>query len=240
MTDARNLAVRNSAAFWTSLAQTRGHQLIRRPGFLAVDGEGRAPLRVLLLSPDPTADEVAEFTALARPRPAGQVVVEDPYGSLDLTGLGLTSDQLPVMIREAGMDTAAPTLEVTRVERAEQLETAEHIVVHAFPLPAFQPYRPREVFPESLLKYDGVELFLVEREGVTAGTCYTIDDGTVVGLYWVTTLPEHQSRGVGRALMNAVLAHFKGQPITLTASKAGKPLYDSLGFEPVGSGTWWS
>jgi GNAT superfamily N-acetyltransferase len=238
MTDAVDLATRNFATFWTSLAQTRGHEVIRRPGFLAVDGQGRANLRILLLSPDPTAEEINELTALAR-RSSRTVVVEDPYSSLDLGELGLTSRQMPVMIRQTGMDTAPPTLEVTRVDRADQLETAERIVVDGFPLRAFQPYRPGEVFPKEVLGYDGVELFVIERDGVPAGTCYTIDDGAVAGLYWVTTMPEHQSRGVGRALMNAVLGSLKGQPIVLTAAKAGKPLYDSLGFETVGNATWW-
>jgi GNAT superfamily N-acetyltransferase len=239
MTDAVDLATRNAAAFWTSLARTRGHELVRRPGFLAVEGRGRAGLRALLLSPDPAPGEIAELSALVRLRSAGQAVVEDPYGSLDLSGLGLADRHLPVMIRDGAMETAAPAHEVVPVERVDQLGTAEEIVVHGFPLTAFQPYRAQEVFPEKLLGYEGVHLFLVKRDGVPAGACYTLDDGTVVGLYWVTTLPEQQSRGVGRALMNAVLRRFAGRPVTLSAAKAGKPLYDSLGFETVGTGTWW-
>ncbi|MDT7801366.1 MAG: hypothetical protein QOI78_4799 [Actinomycetota bacterium] len=31
--------------------------------------------------------------------------------------------------------------------------------------------------------------------------------GGVGGAYWVATLPEHRSKGVGRALMHAVLRH---------------------------------
>ncbi|MEV4249248.1 GNAT family N-acetyltransferase [Streptosporangium canum] len=48
-----------------------------------------------------------------------------------------------------------------------------------------------------------------------------------------------QRRGVGRALMHAVLGYLRG-PVTLTSATAGKPLYDSLGFDTVADATWWT
>lgn len=42
-----HLATRNAAAFWTALAQTRGHGPLTRPGFVGVDGGERGGLRVL-------------------------------------------------------------------------------------------------------------------------------------------------------------------------------------------------
>ncbi|WP_410674868.1 GNAT family N-acetyltransferase [Amycolatopsis sp. cmx-4-68] len=61
----------------------------------------------------------------------------------------------------------------------------------------------------------------------------------VGGVYWVTTRPEHRSKGVGLALMHAVLRHFDDLPVTLTASRAGKALYDKLGFTTLGDAHWW-
>ncbi|MDP9866132.1 MULTISPECIES: GNAT family N-acetyltransferase [Streptosporangium] len=234
-----HLATRNAAAFWSALAQTRGHALVHRPGFVGVDGSERSGLRILLLSPEPDADDVAELTDLARRRSTGGVVVEDPFSSLDLGGSGLSPRRLPVMIRRPGPVPAPPAVQVRRVETDDQLETAERIVVHGFPLPAFQPHQAGEVFPTGLLGREGIELFLATRDGVPAGACMTVADGGVGGVYWVTTLPEHRSRGVGRALMHAVLGHLEG-PVTLTSATAGKPLYDSLGFDTVTHATWWS
>lgn len=72
-----------------------------------------------------------------------------------------------------------------------------------------------------------------------AGACLTVSDDSTVGLYWMTTLPEHRSRGVGRALLHGALNHQADLPMTLTAARAGRPLYDSLGFVPVADARWW-
>ncbi|MER5421612.1 GNAT family N-acetyltransferase [Streptosporangium roseum] len=238
-TTSLHLATRNAAAFWTALAQTRGHGLLTRPGLVGVDGGARGGLRVLLLAPEPDADALAELTEPARRRSTGGVVVEDPFSSVDLGDLGLSPRRLPVMIRRPGPVPAPPAVEVERLEPGGRLETAERIVVDGFPLPGFQPYHPGEVLPQSLLERQGVDLFLATRDGVPAGACMTVTDDAVGGVYWVTTLPEHRSRGGGRALMHAVLGHLKG-PVTLTSATAGKPLYDSLGFDTVAHATWWT
>jgi hypothetical protein len=34
--------------------------------------------------------------------------------------------------------------------------------------------------------------------------------------------------------------HLAGLPVTLTASRAGRPLYESLGFTAAAPSTWWS
>ena len=234
------LATRNAAALWTTLATTREHGLVRRPGFVAADSTRRGGLRILLLAPDPTPDDLAELTDLARRRSAGKVVVEDPFSTVDMAALGLTPRQLPVMIRDPAPVPASPDVQVTRVESAEQLGTVEDVVVHGFPLADFQPYRPGEVFPRAMLTRPGVELYLAARDGVPAGACLTITDDAVRGLYWVTTLAEHRSRGVGRALTHAALRGAGGLPTTLSSAKAGKPLYDSLGFVTLTGATWWS
>jgi GNAT superfamily N-acetyltransferase len=113
-------------------------------------------------------------------------------------------------------------------------------MVNGFPLERFLPYEPAVAFPPSLLDRDGVDFFLLRRNAEPAGACLTVADDKVGGVYWVTTLPSHRSQGVGRALMHAVLNHFADRPVTLTASMAGRPLYDSMGFETVALATWWS
>ncbi len=39
--------------------------------------------------------------------------------------------------------------------------------------------------------------------------------------------------------MLAALSRYADLPMTLTASRAGKPLYDSLGFTTVTEAVWW-
>jgi GNAT superfamily N-acetyltransferase len=232
------LAVDNATAFWTALGETRGHQVLLRPGFLGVRGSERSGMRLLVRSAEISADDMAELTELARS--GGRVVVEDAYGVVDMTDAGMTMRQLPVMIRRPGEAMPAPKLDVVRVESREQLELAEYIVVHGFTLDHLQPYQAGEAFPKGLLDRDDVELYTISREGTPAGACFTVLTGETAGIYWVTTLPEHRSRGVGRELMHAVLADLKDLPVTLTAAKAGKPLYDSLGFQAITQSSWWS
>jgi GNAT superfamily N-acetyltransferase len=140
---------------------------------------------------------------------------------------------MPVMIREPA-PVAEPSWPVVKVESVDQLELAENMIVYGFDLDHFQPYEPGEVFPKSLLDRPDFEFFLIGE----AGACVVVDSGDASGVYFVTTMPEHRSQGVGRALMHAMLARTE-LPMTLTASTAGRPLYDSLGFRVLNASTWW-
>jgi GNAT superfamily N-acetyltransferase len=72
--------------------------------------------------------------------------------------------------------------------------------------------------------------------------------GKVIGsaLYWqwgstystlglVIVSPDCQGRGVGKALLNAVLVQLEGTTVRLHATPEGKPLYEKLGFVTTGS-----
>lgn len=227
-----HLAVRNAEALTTALARTRGHELVTRPGFLAMAGPTLT--RVLVRRPDPAADDLGELRLLVK-RAEARVVVEDSFGTVDGAALGLTARHMPVMVREPG-PLPAPAVEVARVRTAADLAVAERVVVDGFPVTGFPPGR---ALPAGLLDTDGFHLHLARRAGEPAGACLTVVAGGVGGMYWVTTLPAHRSRGVGRALMHAVLTEFP-VPMTLTATTAGRPLYDSLGFSAVALATWWS
>jgi ribosomal protein S18 acetylase RimI-like enzyme len=233
MSASLHLAVRNAAALTTALARTRGYDLITRAGYLAMSGP--TLLRVLAVRPDPDPDDIAELELLVKRAPA-RVVVEDSFGGIDGAALGLTFWQLPVMIRPSA-PVPPPDLEVRTVRTAEEWAVAERVVVDGFPLPGFPT---GNAVPLALKDREGFRMHTVWREGVVAGVCLTVESDDAAGMYWVTTLPEHRSRGVGRALMHAVLNEFPVLPMTLSATKTGRPLYDSLGFSVVTQAAWWS
>ncbi|WP_410631913.1 GNAT family N-acetyltransferase [Amycolatopsis sp. cmx-4-83] len=219
----------NAVAMWAALARARGDGVLERPGFAAIDGRR---FRIMLRTGEPDGETTRELAELARGKRAEgrAVVVEDPFRVLELHDLGMTAGQLPVMVREP-----APVPDegsVTRVRTAAELAVAEAVVVDGFPLEEYQPLEPGTVFPRALLDQ---AVFLKGGEGA----CVTMDHGGVGGVYWVTTLPEHRSKGVGRALVHAVLRHFEDRPVTLTAARAGKSLYDKLGFTELGDANWW-
>lgn len=74
------------------------------------------------------------------------------------------------------------------------------------------------------------------------------DNGTVIGtgLCWkfgnahaslgsIIVSPDQQGKGIGRELMNLVLGELGERSILLCATPAGQPLYEKLGFVPVGT-----
>ncbi|MFF4080010.1 GNAT family N-acetyltransferase [Streptomyces sp. NPDC001777] len=229
---------RNSAAFWAAAGRCRGHEVVRRRGFVAVDGDERAGLRILIQEPDLDPGELAELSELVH-RAAGPVNAEDPFSATDLNHLGLRSWRMPVMLRRPG-PVGEPALDVIRARRPEELRAAERIVIESFELAGFEPHRPGELFPMTLIGQPGVDVFVASYEGVAAGACVGVVDGGVGSHYWVGTSPAFRSRGVGRAVMLGALAHLADLPNTLTASKAGRPLYESLGYTVAGLSTWWA
>ncbi len=229
---------RNSAAFWTATGRCRGHGVIRRRGFVAVDGGVRAGLRILIQEPVLDPGELDESSELVR-RAAGPVNVEDPFSSTDLSHLGMRSWQMPVMLRPPG-PAGEPAPDVIRVRRPEDLQAAERIVIEGFELAGFEPYRPGELFPTALIGQPGVDVFVAVRDGVPAGAGVSVVVDGVGSHYWVGTSPAFRSRGVGRAVMLGSLAHLADLPVTLTASKLGRPLYESLGYTVAAPSTWWA
>lgn len=229
---------RNSAAFWAATGRSRGHEVIRRRAFLAVAGDERAGLRILIQEPALAAGELAEITALAG-QAAGPVDVEDPFSATDLHHLNMRSWQMPVMLRQPG-PVAKPAMDVVRVSGEEELYAAERAVIAGFELTRFEPYRAGEMFPVALLEQPGVDVFVAYLDGEVAGACVTVVDDGLGSHYWVGTPPAFRSRGVARAVMLGSLAGLVDLPVTLTASKMGRPLYESLGFATGAPSTWWS
>ncbi|WP_367137628.1 MULTISPECIES: GNAT family N-acetyltransferase [Streptomyces] len=233
--DAAIRQARNSAEFWTAIGNSRGHEVIRRRSFLAVLGDERAGTRFLLQEPDSDADELAELAG----RSTGPLDAEDPFSSTDLSHLGMRNWQMPIMVRPPG-PVPDPAMEVVRVQRTHELRAAEQIVIEGFELTRFTPYRPGELFPTTLTEQPGVDVWLAVLDGEAVGAGVTVVHDGSGSHYWVGTSPAHRSRGAGRAVMLDSLAPMANLPVTLTASRLGRPLYESLGYTAVTSSTWWS
>ena len=77
--------------------------------------------------------------------------------------------------------------------------------------------------------------YVVERDGEVIGTAmawhYGLDAAT---LGMVIVSPRAQGMGLGRRLMDAVLADLGDRTVLLNATDEGAPLYRKLGFEPAG------
>ncbi len=258
----------NAAGFWLAQARVHGWEQLRRPEFTAVRcaRDSADAHRVVVTRPygEPQALE-RELGDLLRRWGTTQLCLEDPYGRLDLSGPGCVHGLgMSVMVREphsaeggpersdgpvfGGSDSTAvtsgrpqygKTLTVCEVSGAEALAAVERTVVDGFPIAARQPWTRGGMLPEGLLHEPGIRGWLARVPGQDAGACLTYDDGEAVGVYWVSTLPAHRSKGVARAVLETALAAHPDRPATLVATLLGEPLYRKLGFVEHGVTRWW-
>ncbi len=236
---------RNAAAMWEAL--TRGHGVVLA-GTKRVRIVAPSPyhaLRAIILDPVTEWAETLQSivdTVLARSS-FSRRVVEDASGALDLTPYGLEPRfRLTVMERPAGPyegNGARPGIQVTPVQDPGALAAAEQILIAVFP-PSSTPSDPRgRIQPPRVLGIPGWRVWLARREGVPAGAAYTYHDGTSLGVYQVSTLPEHRGHGVARALLTEIVRAYPDVPVNLSATEQGRPLYSAMGFAALSEAQWW-
>jgi GNAT superfamily N-acetyltransferase len=232
---------RNAAAMWESREPWSRAVPGMPPGLSVTEVPAQSLTRIILRRPF-TADPGPIGALMARAGARGRVVVEDSFGELTLPATGVTVDRMPVMVRAAGGTGALGAGRGIRVVQAADrgtLAQAERVIVDGFPQRALQPYRPGRSLPPLVLAVPGWRTWLAYRAGEPAAACCTYDDGAAVGVYWLATLPQHRSHGLGRAVMAAALAASPERPAALVATTAGGPLYSSLGFREVSRAAWY-
>jgi GNAT superfamily N-acetyltransferase len=78
--------------------------------------------------------------------------------------------------------------------------------------------------------------FVAEDDGAVVGTALCWHQGPRHGsLGLIIVSPAHQGKGIGRQLMRRVLDHLGDRCTLLNATRAGQPLYESLGFQAIGT-----
>jgi len=89
---------------------------------------------------------------------------------------------------------------------------------------------------------DGLTAWVVVREGQAVAGAWSMVHDDECGVYAMGTPDRFRRQGLARALMSHVLAsaHAQGaRTATLQSTPMGRPLYASLGFEPVGRYDEW-
>lgn len=86
---------------------------------------------------------------------------------------------------------------------------------------------------ERIVNDQDIQLLLGYQGGQTVATALLYKTGEVVGLHQMGVKRDFQGRGIAKRLMHEIVeacSRWQGKYIVLQASEAGKPLYDSLGF----------
>lgn len=229
-------------ASWSALAQlSPGARLIRSPAAVAAVFPSWEPLNnaIMLNAPEPSAEAAAasqlassyakagvDVWALWVPSLATDLVAPDDVRGVaglkrDTTTLVMQTTLQPGLRRHAGVVRAS----VAAATRAAGDE----------PVPIADLGEPESV--------PGLTAWVILQDDVAVAGAWTFLRESDCGIYTVGTLPEWRRRGLARALMEHVLADAQlrgARTATLQSTRLGQPLYESLGFEPVGRYEEWA
>jgi GNAT superfamily N-acetyltransferase len=126
-----------------------------------------------------------------------------------------------------------PALKVVRALGPDLVGAAGDLIAAAFDTPRDVIARCIDV---GVTASAGVETYVAWGEEGPMGAVSVTPTGDTAAISLMATAPEHQRKGVGRALLSQVIADYRRRGVGrfhLGATDAGRPLYDSLGFELV-------
>ena len=90
-------------------------------------------------------------------------------------------------------------------------------------------------FARNLLGCENFGMYVAELGGKSAGTCLTVsDDAGLVGVNYLSVVPEMRRKGIAAAMMNEIRSLSHGKKIVLQSSLMGVPFYTAYGFKDCG------
>jgi GNAT superfamily N-acetyltransferase len=214
---------------------------------LLLSGEPAIDLNMLLIGPSPRASAfLAEAVEVARASGLPMVALAAPQAADRLApvaaGLGLeAAGTLPLMVLRAdGPVPLGKPCEVSRITDPDGIARMADMVGAAF---AIEPRHVGPVYAGAFHAAASGELYAGEMAGQAMSTVVATPAGDTAGIWCMATPPEHQGKGAGRALLTRVLETLRRRGVTrfyLFATPAGRPLYESLGFETLAECPAWA
>jgi len=164
----------------------------------------------------------------------------DLGATLESLGLVAAEGELAMACELRGLDPAAEAaaLRVRRVRTPEELESYARLLAALW-----NPADPgvlqfyREGAPHLLSADCPLRLYLGSWEGTPVATAELTMAGAAVGLYNISTRPDHRGRGIGSAMTRAPLLQARNEGhrlAVLQAAPAGVGIYRRIGFESFG------
>ena len=224
-------------------------QMIAAPGIelhmtrncvLGLTDEPLADFNRLTLGSDPDAEGfLLRSVARAKERGRPLSAVMSPRAAETLapvaTRLGFTAvGTAPLMVLRP--DVPVRPSRPTRIARAlgpELVGIAGDLIAAAFD-------EPRDViarcFDVGMTETAGVETYVAWGDEGPVCTVSVTPTGDTAGISLMGTPPEHQRKGMGRALLSQLIDDYRRRGVMrfhLGATDAGRPLYEGLGFELV-------
>lgn len=230
-------------------------QMCDAPGFelhmtracvLGLTGEPLADFNMLTLGADPKAEAfLTRSIARAKARGLSLTAMMSPTVAPSLaplaTELGLRpAGSAPLMVLRASVPVRpCRPIRLTRALGPELVAIAGDLAAAAFDVPRDAVAR---CIDPGVTRTAGLETWIAWADGEPMSAVTVTASGDTAGISLMATRPERQRRGVGRALLTQVMADYRARGVArfyLTASEAGRPLYASLGFEPIAELSAW-
>jgi GNAT superfamily N-acetyltransferase len=217
---------------------------------LGLTGEPLADFNMLTLGADlDTEGFLTRSVTRTKARGLPLLVMMSPHVARALapvaTRLGLTAvGTAPLMVLRPKTPIGTPVrpthpIKVTRALGPELVGIAGDLVAAAFGVPRDAVARCIDVV---LTETAGVETYIAWGDEGPMSAVSVTPTGNTAGISLMATPPEHQRKGMGRALLTQVIDDYRGRGVErfhLTATEAGRPLYASLGFEPIAELSAW-
>ena len=213
---------------------------------LGLTGEPLADFNMLTLGSDPDAEGFLTLSiARVRERRLPLLAMMSPRLVQTLapvaTQLGLTpAGTAPLMVLRAGTPVGPDRpMNVTRALGPALVGVAGDLAAAAFGSPRDAISRCLDVV---LTEASGVETYIAWGDDGPMSAVSITPIGNTAGISVMATPPEHQGKGMGRALLAHVIDHYRSRGVArfyLTATKAGLPLYANLGFETIANLSAW-
>ncbi len=231
-------------------------QMSAAPGFelhmtrscvLGLTDEPLADFNMLILGADPDAEGfLVRSIARAKERGLPLTTMMSPHAARVLapvaTRLGLTAVGVaPLMVLRAGTPVRpSRPVRITRALGPELVGAAGDLVAAAFDLPRDAVAR---CIDAGITEAAGVETHIAWDDDGPVSAVTVTPTGDTAGISLMATAPGRQREGMGRALLTRVIADYRRRGVMrfhLGATEAGRPLYESLGFEPVAELSAWA
>ncbi|MGH6992074.1 MAG: GNAT family N-acetyltransferase [Caulobacteraceae bacterium] len=245
MTELQRLAGR---ALLEMFGEASGFEMrLTRHCTLVLSGEKAADFNMLLLgSPYSDADRfLKEAVALADTRGLELLSLMAPAAAPALVrsaqNLGLAAaGTVPLMVLRGTQDVRpSGSCRIEEVRGREMSRLAGDLISSAFQLPREAFARALEPGMRSNLAASTFVAFAGDAPMSSATVTRT---GDTAGVWSMATPPEHQGKGMGRALLSRIIERLSREGVErfyLFATAAGFPLYRSLGFVTLAEQPAW-
>ena len=230
-------------------------QMIAAPGIelhvtrrcvLGLTDEPEADFNRLILGADPQAEGFLVRSAeRAKERGRPLVATMSPHAAEALAPVArrlgfaaVGAAPLMVLRPEVPVRPSRPT-NIVRVLGPELVEVAGGLIAAAFDTPRDVIARCIEV---CMTGTSGMETYVAWGDEGPMCTVSVTPTGDTGAITLMATPPEHQGKGMGRALLSQVIDDYRRRGMRrfhLGATEAGRPLYQSLGFETVAELSVW-